>query len=240
MIKTNDYAEYLRQKVKGGEKKRKGERTRDKLKIIAAELLKEKTFRDLKVTDICERAGIAPGTFYLYYNNKRELTLEVMTEFVEMFNAEVQSNESTDPFTAISVANYAFLKSVIANAGLMRCVLQVSDEEPEFALLQQRINDRWYTKVATAVSRRLHLENPSVAFFIVHALGSMMDQLVYRLVIQRDPYLIKVVEDLDLDDVGINDYLSVIWYRVLYGEDPPGLETRPARGFKDMKLGRKK
>src|SRR5690242_10782142 len=45
----------------------KGQRTRFRLKIAAIAALAEVGYQDLKVSDVCERAEVAQGTFYSYF-----------------------------------------------------------------------------------------------------------------------------------------------------------------------------
>jgi AcrR family transcriptional regulator len=43
----------------------------------AKEIFSQKGFKDTKITDITEAAGIAAGTFYNFYSSKEELFLEI-------------------------------------------------------------------------------------------------------------------------------------------------------------------
>jgi len=214
-----DYPTYLQRKVKDEGPKRKGERTRDRLKVAAARILNKTPYQDLRVTDICDEAGVAPGTFYLYFENKKILTIEMMSEFVEMFDRDAAGGATT-PFESILHANLFYIKLARRNPGFFRCVLQMSDVEPEFGTFHQKISGRWYQRVTTSMERWMDIPNQSVALFATHALGSMMDDWVRRYFVAKDPTLLAVVKKLKLSDEDIAMYLSVIWYRTYFGTDP--------------------
>lgn len=52
-------------------------RTRQKLLDVTNELIKENGFYKLSISDITERAGVAKGTFYIYFKHKEEIVLEI-------------------------------------------------------------------------------------------------------------------------------------------------------------------
>ena len=51
-------------------------KTKNNLHDALISLLKEKTFENIKVSDICEKALINRSTFYSHYNDKYELLLD--------------------------------------------------------------------------------------------------------------------------------------------------------------------
>ncbi len=56
--------------------------TRDKLISSAVKVFSEKGFFNTKVSDIVKEAGVAQGTFYIYFRSKEEIFLRI-TELVE-------------------------------------------------------------------------------------------------------------------------------------------------------------
>ena len=51
----------------------RGQQTRDKLLVAAREVFETKGYVEARVTDICDEAGLANGTFYLYFQSKDEI-----------------------------------------------------------------------------------------------------------------------------------------------------------------------
>lgn len=63
--------------------------SRERIKKKAIALLNEKGFSKLSVNGIVEYAGIAKGTFYIYFENKDDLLQEIFDSFFEAFDREV-------------------------------------------------------------------------------------------------------------------------------------------------------
>jgi TetR/AcrR family transcriptional regulator, transcriptional repressor for nem operon len=198
---------------------RKGERTRGRIKVATAKMLERLGYHSMRVLDITQEAGIADGSFYVYFKDKSEAALAVLSEFVEFMppGGSVGSASRT-AFETIRETNYRFIRLARANAGLMRCMLQVVDEHPDFSALVQKVNRDWYSRVSRSVIR--HYPSGAVdddaMLLMTYALGSMMDELVRRLVIYPDQNLLKLTDKIVPTDKALADALSVIWYRALY------------------------
>jgi TetR/AcrR family transcriptional regulator, transcriptional repressor for nem operon len=117
-------------------------------------------------------------------------------------------------YDAMYRANLKWILMCRANAGLMRCVLQVGDQEPEFANLWQRINSAWHKRVAESILRHRSGREPALLFTLI--LGAMMDETARKLVIYPDPDLLKLLRDLEGDDELIAHATSLVWLRILY------------------------
>lgn len=59
------------------------EKRRSMILQAAAEVFAERGYRLSSVNDIIQRAGIARGTFYLYFDSKREVFLQVIQSYFE-------------------------------------------------------------------------------------------------------------------------------------------------------------
>lgn len=241
MAELMDYTEYLDQRVKREGPKRKGERTRDRLKIATSELLNELSYQELRITDICDQANVAPGTFYLYYENKEILTIEILSEYVEMWTelstkAAAEIGAEGDLFEAIYHTNLSYIQLAQANPGLTRCVLQISDIEPEFAEFVHQVSSQVYARTVAAIAKRTRLPSSPVLLLTVNALGSMMDDMVRRLFVMNDPYLSSCISDMKMSTEDLAKHLTIIWYRSIFGEDPSLTPANTAkRGRKTQK-----
>ncbi len=180
----------------------------------------------MRAVDITDEAGVAEGLFYTYFKDKLEITLSVLRSFLEDFLAnqngalDAKKNPSSgEPaYDAIFDANLKYILICRANAGLMRCVLQVGDQEPEFANLWQRVNGAWHKRVAKGILRYRSGEAPVLMFTLI--LGAMMDEMVRKLIIYPDPELLKLLNNFDGDDEIIAHATSLIWLRILYPDVP--------------------
>ncbi len=226
MTETIDYVRFLEERAQREGPKRKGERTRDRLKIATIELLNQCSFQDLRVTDICDRTKIAPGTFYLYYENKQLLTIEILSEYVELWtelskDAASAFDNGDDLFEAIYQTNLSYLNIARANPGLTRCVMQMSEIEPEFATFVHSTSSEIYSRTVAAIAKRTSADASPDLLLTINALGSMMDDLVRRLCVVKDPYLTRCVDEAGFDTQGIARHLTTLWYRAIFGENPP-------------------
>lgn len=203
----------------------KGERTRGRIFLAAIELLNEIGYRDMKVSDVCKRAKVTPPVLYLYFENKLALTTEVLQAFLDNFLAGPAASERAtgrSAFEAIHAANREWIHVARANAGLVRCLLQLADDEPAFARLFADANDRWYRRISTSVLHRfpgVRVREGDVRL-AAYALGGMLDELVRKLFTARDPHLAALVAEVAPTDEEFARFVSLLWYRALYASDP--------------------
>jgi TetR/AcrR family transcriptional repressor of nem operon len=209
--------------------RRKGERTRDRIRLAAVELLNEVGYRQMKVSDVCQRAGVTPPVLYLYFENKVALTANVLEEFLNQFMAASADGAGRTAYAAIHQANLQWVSRARANAGLMRCLLDLSEDEPEFGVLFARVSHTWYQRIAESVVRRFpegRVERAAIEL-VVYALGGMIDELTRKLFTSRAPDVVRLVGRVAPTDAALAEFLSVLWYRALYGADPTHGVTRP-------------
>ena len=242
-MKFLDYRKYLESEFRLKGKRKKGEETRDLLMMAAADCLNDGGIHGLTVADMCKQAGIAHSTYYLYFKNRKEVTIELLKDFMltlGKFFTGVGGQD--DAFDAIYLANLQWLKSIRMNAGLHRCTLQLMDEEGEFAAFMNEQNEIWYDKVARSVARRYAHEkkvDPRTIRLSVYALGSMMDEICRKIVIYPDENLINLAGEIVPNDDHLAEFVSVIWYKTLYGQDAPeSLSSEHSRSLLKLELSR--
>jgi len=219
-----DYRKHLKNQLRTRGKRRKGDETRDRLMLAAAESLNQHGYLSLRVADVCERVGVASSTFYLYFKNRTDITIRVLKDFLLTLGQFYSGGDrNATPFEAMYAANLQWLKSIRLNSGLHRCILQLSDEVNEFSEFMQAQNSAWYERVTRSVLRRYNGRpdvQPATVRLAVYALGSMMDEICRKLVVYPDPALNKLVDEITTSDEHLAEFLTVIWYKTLFGEDP--------------------
>lgn len=67
-------------------------KTRKLIYQTLLELMKEKTFEEIKVSDICSKAMINRSTFYAHYEDKYELLVDFLSNLKEEFAHELNEN----------------------------------------------------------------------------------------------------------------------------------------------------
>ncbi len=79
------------------------------------ELLKEKTFEDITVNELCERAMVGRGTFYKHFSDKYEFFSfalgEMFGHYLEEAEAGINDNDPRSYYTAFFDAYIQFIKT---------------------------------------------------------------------------------------------------------------------------------
>jgi TetR/AcrR family transcriptional regulator, fatty acid metabolism regulator protein len=64
--------------------------TKQKLLQVSKDLITRKGFRNVAISDICRKCDVAKGTFYIYFESKRDIVMEILNdltiEFLHDFN----------------------------------------------------------------------------------------------------------------------------------------------------------
>lgn len=233
------YVDVLAAQQDGNADRRKGERTRDRLKLAAVHALEQRGYLQLRVTDICKKAKVSPAVFYLYFKNKEEITVEVLSEFLRrtfgLDEVPSPAKRRRALFESLVAANLLWIRAIRANSGLTRCLLQLADQVPEFKELASQTNHRWFVGVTERLMRRFPSAtvDRDTLLLAVYSLGGMVDELCSKLLVSRDDHVVKAVEAVAHDDEALAEFLSLLWYRALFGADPPRLRHD---GSKNMLL----
>jgi len=190
------------------------------IKQAVAAVLERVGYRAMKVTDVAAEAGIAVGLFYHYFPDLCAATCEVLTDLVDDLSARLDElPKPEDRYQAVYRPTLLWAQTYEQHPGLMRCLVQVADEVPEFEALWLKTNDAWTRRIARSIARQF----PSAALgermsmSIAYALGSMIDGLLNEIYVHRNPELGKLLKT----PAHSAELLAAIWYRALYLENPP-------------------
>jgi len=198
----------------------RAQKRRDHLKVAVSNVLERMGYRAMKVTDVTTQANVAVGLFYRYFPDLRAATCEVLTDFLDSIKAEVEALPvAQDKFHAVYGPTLLWAQAYERHPGLMRCLVQVADEVPEFEALWLSANDGWTRRIAKSIVRQFPDAGLSESFSltIAYALGSMIDGLLNELYVHRN----RELQMLLITPEHVAELLSAIWYRALYLENPP-------------------
>lgn len=99
------------------------QQTRQRLFDAAYSLLQEKDFKDITINEIVSRAGVAPGTFYLYYESKLDVYYQtyVLSDayFLEVVAPLVKEGSTRERLLRY-FSSYAYYNAVHSNIKLTR------------------------------------------------------------------------------------------------------------------------
>jgi AcrR family transcriptional regulator len=207
---------------------RKAERTRLRLLAAIAERLASGVEpAGLWVSDVADDAGVAHGTFYRYFRDLPQALESVIADFARFQRAGLARVREGSPGSPARVraATLAYVRLFRANAGLMRCLMDLGSETAAFRARYHALNRDWNGRVAAAIARRraeLSGAAPVVADAMLptaYALDGMIDEFLTQLYLRRDPALAALAED----EAAVADLLSDLWCRGAYGEVPEAL-----------------
>jgi len=94
----------------------------------AKKIFSRKGYHDTSIDDLIEAAGIARGTFYLYFESKRAIFDELLDGLVTTLQAQVKrievGPEAPDPLEQMNVIVDGVLKTLLDNREMARILLR--------------------------------------------------------------------------------------------------------------------
>jgi AcrR family transcriptional regulator len=104
-------------------KDRRSQRTRHLLSAALVELIREKDYNAITVSDIIERANIGRSTFYAHYRDKDDLFVGEMDRVIEVLSQRVPSQEEIPFFPSLGLfrhvgEEYELYKALVWTPGI--------------------------------------------------------------------------------------------------------------------------
>lgn len=205
----------------------RGRRTRSRLVDSAREVFEEHGFLDARITDIAERAGVAYGTFYTYFDSKEaifdEVARQVQRDF--LFSSDGRDEDGRLPlglYERIERANRRYLEGYARNARIMAVMEQVATFNDELLEIRKEMRVAFVERSTRAIQRWQADGLADVALdpcYAASALGSMVDRFAYVWLVLGG--------DFELDKAVAN--LTRLWVQALaLSCEPPTAPTAPA------------
>jgi len=213
----------------------RGERARAGLKAAALVVLEREGYHKMRIADVTEEAGVAQGLFYHYFKDLKSLTIEVLTDFALASNdpAEVERDVAKgDWFARIHAHNRVVVRSYAKRPGVMRCLLQMADEDPDFSgMLREHFRAQlmWLVDLMPGLF-------PDVAFkkhqalMVVYSLAGIGEGLLRE-------YFINESHTLRLAKLSVEEFaelLSTMYYRALFLQNPEESQLKYTRNLTAM------
>ncbi|RKS94265.1 TetR/AcrR family transcriptional regulator [Sphingosinicella microcystinivorans] len=216
--RTDDlsFTKYLERRLQEAPPPRKSQRTRERLKIAAAQLLASRGYHEISSGAVSAEAGLAEGSFYIYFKDKVDVTRTVLDEFADNFvgpHLAASAKPAASAFEAIRNSNRLWIDLAFDNPGLFRCLLQFADEDSAFGAKMQRRNFEWHIRIARST---WHNNSSEESILLVYLLGGMVDDLIRKLVVYLDKQLQQFLVDLRIDRDGLVDVVSLVWLKILH------------------------
>jgi AcrR family transcriptional regulator len=169
---------------------RRGERTRERLIQATREIFEEMGFLEARVSHITQRAEVAYGTFYTYFDSK-EAVLRAIADrlFTDMTEPDRPPLDGASPADRVRRANRSYYAAYLRNAKMMAIIEQVSTFNEEFREMRRRHRAAWVGRSVHAIRRWQHEGridpglDPELA---ARALAAMVDHSLYLRLIQGE------------------------------------------------------
>ncbi len=139
-------------------KQARSKQTKEKIILAATELFEERGFEKTTSNDIAAEAGVSVGSFYVYFNDKRQLLLTIFDRLAdELFKntfATLRPEDLFDPELRprIRQAVLHAIEDKQKNAGLHRVICELVLKDAEFAERQRAIMGRSISRLRELIS----------------------------------------------------------------------------------------
>lgn len=199
----------------------RGAKARARLMKAALVVLERQGYHKMRITDVTREAGVAQGLFYHYFSDLKSLTLEVLGEFARAGHDPEQVEKDVEPgdwYGRIYAHNLVVVRSYARRPGVMRCLLQLADEDPEFG---RTLRDSYREQLMWLVEQMPRLF-PGVTFrrhqalMVVYALAGIGEGLMRE-------YFINQSQTLRASELGTEEFaelLTTMFYRALFLQHP--------------------
>lgn len=218
-----------------GKKRTKGEKSKLKLLQAAVDIFREVAFHAARVSDICAKAGMAQGSFYLYFRDKDSLASELIEILLEQLtNHVLHVPHFDDPFDAIKESNRRYAAFFRGSGQINRAISQITDALPETRVATDRVNVQIAQRVADGIARRMPetktFERQRLA--LAYGMVAMIDGLYFGYFGSNE----SSIQGLFKSDDELIEFASVLWYRAQFGRNPADQHFESAAAFKHFML----
>ncbi|MFI2472897.1 TetR/AcrR family transcriptional regulator [Nocardia xishanensis] len=187
----------------------RGERTRTRLIDAAESVFARLGFVETRVADIVTEAGVAHGTFYVYFDSKEAIFQAVVLNLIADMRQKVRSRLGTEPRTAVEAIEAAVRAYVLAFRDHARMMLmwgEVAGLNPEIDELLQGEIELFIDRATQMITRLQESRFAAVdvdAAYAATALCSMVREFCAQWA--------KTDAEIDIDTAAAT--LSTLWVR---------------------------
>lgn len=199
----------------------RGAQARARLKQAALAVMERVGYHKMRIADVTREAGVAQGLFYHYFKDLKSLTIEVLTDFAQPatdLDAIEKDIPRGDWYARIYAHNHLVVTSYAHRPGVMRCLLQMADEEEEFSTLMRESYRRqlmWLVDLMPGMFPQVTFSRRQ-ALLVVYALAGIGEGLLREYFINNSATL----REAELTTAEFTELLSTMFYRALFLEHP--------------------
>ena len=181
------------------------------------------------------RRGWRKGFFIIIFKDLKSLTLEVLSDFVAQAGnlEEIEKDVPRgDWYARIYAHNHLVVSSYARRPGVMRCLLQMADEDEEFsAMLRNSFREQllWLVKLMPKLFPEVEFSRQQ-ALMIAYSLAGTSDTLLREYFIDRSDTL--RAAQLSVEELA--ELITTMFYRALFLENPPAEKLNYTKNLAGM------
>ncbi len=218
-----------------GARSARGERARVGLKQAALRVLERGGYHKMRIADVTTEAGVAQGLFYHYFKDLKSLTLEVLTDFALAGNDPIAIEKDVprgDWYARIYAHNLLIVRSYARRPGVMRCLLQLADEDAAFsAVLRENYRSQlmWLVDLMPKLFPDVQFKK-NQALLVVYSLAGIGEGLLREYFINES----KTLGAAKLNNEEFAELLTSMFYRALFLQHPDTKQLKYTRNLAAM------
>jgi AcrR family transcriptional regulator len=169
----------------------RGSRTRERLIAAARRVFEQDGYLDARLSDISKEAGVAVGSFYVYFTSKEDIFAAILEQVQdEALHLPVSRAQfGLHPEADIEASNRAYLTWYRRNALLMRAVEQAATSDPGLRDLRRRRGDVFARRNARSIAelQAMGIADPTLdPVLAAKAVDSMVGRMAYSTYVLGD------------------------------------------------------
>jgi AcrR family transcriptional regulator len=185
-------------------------KTRDRIINAATEVFFDKGFSDATIDDITNYASLSHGTFYIYFNNKKDVLYELVKEtFDLLYDATENPWKQEHSYESLRESIRGFFIMNQTHWKVIRTWQEAAMQDTEFMQLWEALSDQIARRIKQSIesSMRRGLCQPINSAVAARALSGMIKHYVNTALMKNETI------DVDL----ISNTLAHIWTYGIYG-----------------------
>jgi AcrR family transcriptional regulator len=169
----------------------RGQRTRESLIAAARTIFERDGYLFARLGDISKEAGVAVGSFYVYFASKHDIFAAVLEQVQdEMLHPHVNDgSRGAHPIADIEASNRAYLSWYRRNARFMRALEQAATSDDDVRELRRKRGEAFARRNARSIRKlqKMGLADPRLdPLLAAKAVDSMVGRMAYATYVLGD------------------------------------------------------
>lgn len=215
IIKYNDHLQVIINKHGN----RSPEKTRAQLKAAVVRLLDTIGYHDMRISTICEEAGLAKGTFYTRFLDKKDIIFNILSEYIQIQSQLMPGyGENMKTYEALHRFNIWFANTFKENSGIHRTLMQLSETMPNISVIwDEFLNNiiRSYRDIFENGEKKT--QDEQLTTLVLYSIGGMLDQALYAIYATHRS---KNYEKAAINIEHLVETITLLQYRSIMLENP--------------------